>query len=124
MKAIYSLQSLTDNLDYTIYKVELSTLPGYLQVFESGPQNTQTLLMLHGYGGCAATFFKMIPHLRSHFHIFAIDLYGMGASYRFDFDIIKDFETAMEVILKSLHELITNLDLDNFYMLGHSMGGY
>ena len=124
IKNILTLQNQTDQVDYQIYKVELTSLPGYLQVLETGFGNTQKLIMLHGYGGCSATFFKMFPKLKTHFHIFAIDLYGMGASYRFNFDQIKNFEDAIKTMTTSIHECISNLELDNFYMLGHSMGGY
>ena len=125
MKEIYKLRNLQDDVDYQIYKVELNTLPGHILVTESGFKNSQKLLMVHGYGGCAATYFKVLPELSKHFHVFMFDMYGMGGSYRFDFvDLIKDWKDAMNVMTKSINEMIQKLDLDNFYILAHSMGGY
>ena len=38
------------------------------------------MLMVHGFGGCGAVFYKMIKHLRYCFRITTIDLLGMGGS--------------------------------------------
>ena len=34
------------------------------------------MLMIHGFGGGGAQFYKMIPHLRHYFQVYTMDLLG------------------------------------------------
>ena len=40
------------------------------------------MVMIHGFGGGGAVFFKMMYHLSNYFEVIAIDLLGQGASGR------------------------------------------
>ena len=40
------------------------------------------LVMIHGYGGGGAVFYKMMKHLREYFEVYTIDLLGQGMSGR------------------------------------------
>ena len=125
LKQIYKLTDLEYSIDYQLYKVQLNRIEGYIQTVEAGLNNKQILVMIHGYGMTSASFFKMIPELKKHFKVYCFDLYGMGGSFRFDFEQkIKNWDDAIDQYTQAIEDWRTTLDLDNFYLLGHSLGGY
>lgn len=122
-KKILSFVDLQPEVDFKIYDVELETNPGHIHTIEAGFKNKEVLVLVHGYAASAVFYFKVIKNLKDHFHIYAIDLFGLGASARpklekFDFDHIVDF------FVEPLEEWRKKLKLDNFVLMGHSMGGY
>ena len=40
------------------------------------------MIMIHGFAGSGALFYKMAAHLKEHFRVMTIDLLGMGCSGR------------------------------------------
>jgi len=68
-------------------------------------------------------FYKMFKHLISYFHVFAIDLIGMGASSREDFKY-DNIHEIIKLFVESIEEWRKVLNLTNFILVGHSMGGY
>ena len=42
------------------------------------------LVLIHGYGGGGALFYKVIKPLTEYFHLILIDIIGMGGSSRPD----------------------------------------
>ena len=122
-KEIFALQGLNEGVEYNFYNTPLTTLPGHLSTFEGGWDNKDVLVMLHGYAGSNAFWFKMFPSLLTHFHVYAFDLYGFGASYRPKLDI-KTPEEAIEIYTRSIEEWRQNLNLKDFYICGHSMGAF
>lgn len=87
IESLFETQSLHTPTDYTLTYVPLITLDGYLFTFEGGFNNPQKLLLIHGFGTTLAFWYKLIPYLIKHFHVYAFDLYGMGCSYNYKFDI-------------------------------------
>lgn len=122
-KKLYKLYGLEDNVDYKIYNTPLKTLPGHISTFEAGFDNPEVLVMIHGYGASTAFHFKQFPLLCKKFHIYAMDLYGFGSSFRYQYKLKSDDE-AMDLYLKSIEEWRQELNLDKFYIMGHSLGGY
>lgn len=45
------------------------------------------LVLLHGYGGGGAVFYRMVKDLASMFHVYLVDLLGMGSSGRPEFPL-------------------------------------
>ena len=60
------------------------------------------LVMIHGFGGGGAVFFKMIKHLRRFFAVYAIDLLGQGMSGRPDYEIKHDFDATVAYFTESI----------------------
>lgn len=123
MKDLFSLSNLKYDIDYTVYNIPLKTIPGYLHTLEAGFNNKETLVMIHGYGGNIGFYYQMLPFLKEHFHVYAFDMYGMGNSYRYDFNL-KSHQEAIDLYTKSIEEWRQECKIDNFYLLGHSMGAY
>ena len=122
-KLCYKNEGLEDGLDYKIQNIELKTLPGFVSVFEGGFQNEDVLFMIHGYGLGNVFYAKAFPELIKKFHVYSMDIYGFGASYRSDITF-KDDDHALDVQLRSIHETIEALNLKSYYLAAHSMGGY
>ncbi len=76
-----------------------------------------TLVFLHYFGGAASTWDEVISHLQNDFRCNAIDLLGFGKSA--STDTLISVDDSANVVLK----LIDELQLQNYVLIGHSMGG-
>lgn len=47
-----------------------------------GTSDKPVLVLIHGYGGSGALFFKVMKQLAQHFYLILVDLIGMGGSSR------------------------------------------
>ncbi|OYU94953.1 MAG: hypothetical protein CFE21_14855 [Bacteroidetes bacterium B1(2017)] len=77
----------------------------------------QTLLFIHGLANYIPVFKHNIEGLKGQFRCVAIDLPGNGLSSR------GDYPYSMFFYAESLARFITQLDLQNVVLVGHSMGG-
>jgi pimeloyl-ACP methyl ester carboxylesterase len=77
----------------------------------------EPLVVIHGGGGDARTWWKNIAELSERYTVYAPDLPGYGGSQPLDGDVyipeLSDF----------LGSFASNLGLEKFYLVGHSMGG-
>jgi cardiolipin-specific phospholipase len=64
------------------------------------------MVMLHGFGGGAATFMQMAPMLQPYFNVYCVDLLGMGASGRPPFTA-KTIAQTISFFTSSLQSLFT-----------------
>lgn len=76
------------------------------------------ILMLHGFLGDALNWMPLIDRLQPQFRCISLDLLGFGASARphIRYDIAKEVAFVQQVVKA--------LNLKNFYILGHSFGGW
>ena len=81
------------------------------------------LVLVHGYGGSAALFYRVFKRLTEHFYVIAFDIIGMGASSRPDFESLNHVD-ANAYMLRVIEEWRKSIDLTNFILAGHSYGGY
>ncbi|KAM3277268.1 hypothetical protein ACQJBY_045238 [Aegilops geniculata] len=91
--------------------------------FGSSKENAPTLVMVHGYGASHGLFFRNYDALASRFRVIAIDQLGWGGSSRPDF-ICKSTEETDAWFIDSFEEWRKAKNLNNFILLGHSLGGY
>lgn len=112
--------------DYEIYDVLFPMEDGEIgsiHTIETGYENKEVLVLIHGYGSGAVFYYKLMAELRHTFHIYSIDMYGLGSSSRpklksFDFNHVVSF------FVEGLEAWRQKLNLQNFVLMGHSMGGY
>lgn len=52
----------------------------YIWTYEFGYSENPVLVIVHGYGGSGMIFYKMFTQLQQHFHVYCIDILGMGRS--------------------------------------------
>ncbi len=92
-----------------------------LNVFESGVGNYNktrpTLFFLHYFGGSSRAWTEVIEKLENDFHCVAPDLRGFGLSNA----LPENF--AVEDYADDAAALISRLEIKNFILIGHSMGG-
>ncbi|KAF2651203.1 alpha/beta-hydrolase [Lophiostoma macrostomum CBS 122681] len=96
-----------------------------------GEEVDNNLVMLHGYGAGLGFFYRNFEHLSRApgWKVFALDLLGMGRSSRPAFKIhAKDKDgkiiEAENWFIDALEEWRIKRGLDQFTLLGHSLGGY
>ena len=94
-----------------------------LHYLKFGDPTNPVILLVHGYGGSAVTFFRIIPELMKHFYIIAVDLLGFGASDRPDFEF-DNCDTTISFFTTSLVLLLNYLHIDRLMIIGHSMGAF
>eukprot|EP00249_Psilotum_nudum_P019728 c27390_g3_i1 orf=459-1721(-) len=91
--------------------------------FDNNLKGSPTLVMMHGYAASQGFFFRNFDELAAHFRVIAIDQLGWGASSRPDFTC-KSTEEAEAWFVDSFEEWRKANNLENFILLGHSLGGY
>lgn len=85
------------------------------EISGNGPEN---LVLLHGFMENLLIWDDMEQYLSKKFRLIKIDLPGHGRS-----DIYGEVHT-MELMAEKVKEVTDKLKLENFHLLGHSMGGY
>jgi pimeloyl-ACP methyl ester carboxylesterase len=69
---------------------------------------------------------KIMAQLAKNFHVYALDLYGMGLSSRPDFNYKRNqFEETVQFFCDAIEDWRIYNKIDSqFSLLGHSFGGY
>ena len=84
---MFECVGMRHNEDFTTRDVPIwqnqGSLPGNLSDYyiheirvKPAREGLPKLLMVHGFGGGGATFYKRLRHLRNHFEVVTIDLLG------------------------------------------------
>lgn len=123
---MFSEIGMTRNKDYTIEDCSFQLADGtqgHLHTIECGDPSLQPLVLIHGYGSGAIFFFKLMAELKDRFHIYAVDLHGMGSSSRPKIKEL-DFNGVGEFLLEPLEVWRRMKGIENFVLAGFSMGGY
>ena len=74
------------------------------------------LLILHGYFGMSDNWKTLGNQFSEDFEVHLLDQRNHGRSFHSD-------EFNYEVLVEDLHKYITHYQLENIYLIGHSMGG-
>lgn len=81
------------------------------------------LVILHGFGGFGAVFYRLIEELAPHFFILLVDLPDMGFSSRQNEPLFSDTDSAIEYFASRIHVFVDLMNLTRFSLMGHSIGG-
>jgi abhydrolase domain-containing protein 6 len=79
----------------------------------------EPVLLLHGFGASADNWNRFAARLTKRYRVIAPDLPGWGQSTRLE---AESYAYPMQV--ERLHQLVAQLGLKRFHLLGHSMGGF
>lgn len=103
---------------------------GSIHSIQVGPERivkkegNNVLVMLHGYGAPASSYFRLVPYLIKEFHVVLFDLPGMNFSSRTKDLQFNSLETCLEFCLVRIAAAIDALGIEHFNLAGHSIGGF
>ena len=121
-RKLRGLKRAAFQLDYSLYRVDVP-IPGEkdanLSVIDIWPEGVaRTLVLVHGYGGCAETWEHQINHFARNYRVVVPDLRGHGQSDA------PHSEYTMEELVADLQTIVEARQLPRkFIMAGHSFGG-
>jgi pimeloyl-ACP methyl ester carboxylesterase len=82
------------------------------------------MVLIHGYGAGGGVFYRVLKDLSRYFHLFVVDLLGMGASGRPEYTA-KTVDLAEDFFINSLKIWKEKRGIQKkFFLAGHSLGGY
>ena len=90
-------------------------------------ENTQskkskaTILLIHGFGEDNNIWKNQIEFLSTHFRVIAPNLPGVHCK---PLKIHHSHAPSLRNYVEVMHKLMHSLDIEQYYVLGHSMGGY
>jgi pimeloyl-ACP methyl ester carboxylesterase len=99
----------------------------YIRTLMCGDKQKPTLVLVHGFAGSGALFYKIMKILCSRFYVIYLDMPGMGGSSSpTDF---KDKTFSPKEVTNYFVEYFEKwrIEMDNltdFYLSGHSYGGF
>ncbi|MBS4196306.1 alpha/beta fold hydrolase [Lederbergia citri] len=97
----------------------IDTSFGKTHVIICGPKDAPPLVLIHGMTVSSTMWFANAPEWSQHFRVFAIDIIGdFGKS-----ECTKPISSPEDINIW-LDEVLDTLDLDDIFLVGHSMGGW
>ncbi|MEI8141883.1 MAG: alpha/beta hydrolase [Chitinophagia bacterium] len=91
-----------------------------LAYYDEG-KGKQTLLLIHGFGEDHCIWENQIDFLSAHYRIIAPNLPGVHCK---PLALHHSQAPSIQMYVEVLHELMHHLDIEQYYIIGHSMGGY
>lgn len=94
-------------------------------IIQSTNKSKGTVVFLHGFGGSCATYNAFLSELSNHYDVFAFDMLGAGCSSKPSFDYVKmNAQQVLDLYVACIDCWLQALQLDNFHLIGHSLGAY
>ena len=102
----------------------LHTLIRYEEdLYKPNHNNKKILIMIHGYQASSFIFYRIVPLISKDFIVICPDLIGFGFSCRPKIQFT-DTEQCIGVFVDCIEKLRQALNIEKFYICGHSLGGY
>jgi pimeloyl-ACP methyl ester carboxylesterase len=90
-----------------------------------GDSDKPKLVCVHGYGAAGVHFFKCLKYLCRHFCVYTLDIMGMAGSSRPEnYPATMTADECGNYFIDYIEAWRARLDLKNFYLCCHSLGGY
>jgi len=91
-----------------------------LAYYDQG-KGEQTILLIHGFGEDHAIWKNQIEFLSTHYRVIAPNLPGVHCK---PLALHHSQAPNIRMYVEVLHELMHHLHIEQYYIVGHSMGGY
>lgn len=92
-----------------------------LAYFDTGKSQLPTLLLIHGFGEDHCIWKAQIQYLSEFYRIIVPNLPGVHCK---PLTIHHSHQPQINLYVEVLHELMHHLHIEQYYVMGHSMGGY
>ncbi|MEK0423120.1 MAG: hypothetical protein RLZ95_1030 [Bacteroidota bacterium] len=92
-----------------------------LSYFDEGDSRKTTLLLIHGFGEDHCIWKNQIEFLSKYFRVIAPNLPGVHCK---PLTIHHTHKPSINNYVEVMHELMHHLQIEKYYVVGHSMGGY
>jgi pimeloyl-ACP methyl ester carboxylesterase len=129
-RRIFSYSGLSYD-EFKITNVQIDDKGNYVRTIDIRPttgktDETPVVVMLHGYGASGGIFYKIVKQIvDAGIHLILVDVLGMGASSRPEFDKDLTADQADDFFVDFIEKWrIAYGDLKDFFLAGHSFGGY
>ncbi len=109
------LDSTNPKLHYYHYEVD------QLAYFDSGKGKQPTVLLIHGFGEDYTIWNAQITFLSKYYRVIAPNLPGVHCK---PLNIHHSQLPQINMYVEVMHELMHHLNIEQYYVMGHSMGGY
>ena len=91
-----------------------------LAYFDEG-KGEQTILLIHGFGEDNSIWKNQIEFLSTHYRVIAPNLPGVHCK---PLVLHHSQSPNIRMYVEVLHDLMHHLNIDQYFIAGHSMGGY
>lgn len=98
----------------------------YIHTIRAGKESEgikDHIVLLHGYQGSSITFYRLLEKLYPKFNVYLPDHLGMALSSRPNINF-EGTEHCIEFFVEAIEKFREALNIDKFYLVGHSLGGY
>lgn len=96
-------------------KIQVGSIEYYVEIYGEG----QPFLLLHGFTGSTTTWFPFVEKWKEQYQLILIDIIGHGKT-----DSPKEIQLyKMEEVVLQIKSIVDYLQIENFHLLGYSMGG-
>ena len=92
-------------------------------LYKPNHNNKKILIMIHGYQASSFIFYRMIPLISNEFIVICPDMIGSGFSSRPKIQFTSN-EQCIDFFVECIEKLRQVLEIEKFYICGHSLGGY
>jgi len=96
----------------------MNTINNNLAIFQTGTENKQTIIFIHGFPFDHKMWDKQVDYFKKDFHCISYDIRGLGESPA------GDGQYTIEGFVDDLFNIINELELKKPVICGLSMGGY
>jgi len=101
-----------------IDEVNISVINGFDMAYRlQGDAEAEVIVLIHGFLGSSYDYRYLIESLSEEYYVVAIDLIGFGHS-----DKPVDFNYTPSVQASYVLQLLNQLEIENYHLVGHSMG--
>ena len=119
LHSVYKRHQIMNNFEKEpINQYETLEVDGLSMAYRmKGDRDAPTLVMIHGFLGSSYDFRKIMEPLSEDYHLIAVDMIGFGHSEK-----PSDFTYTEPNQAHHIQMLLDTLNIDNYALLGHSMG--
>lgn len=117
-KKLYDMVNAFERYSAGLEKKSVTLGFGEMFYLENEVKSDDTLVFIHGFGGNKDTWNRLVNALDDRYHFIVIDLPGHGESVS-----IKTLGYTITQQAERVHIFLKAKHINDFYLLGHSMGG-